>query len=199
MYLTSLGNAIWINNLEKKADEAEEVVTNTQQLEEMKSLTAAKNQALEACGEWGTQLRFRMELIFKDKTPKGMQFPNKEFTKNRNNESKMITMMPSLIAIAKEHQAQLKTVGQTPEIIKQGETLLTQLKQANEAQEQYKLKRSTVTSQRRTLFKELYDGVNYLNKMGQMVYGTDSAEGLQFRSHWGNGEGTSQGEHEEEE
>lgn len=160
----------------------------------MKSLTTAKNDALEACITWATQLRFRMELLFKGKQPKGMQFPNKQFNNNRKNESKMITLMPSLIAMAKQHQTALRTVGQTPEILKQGETFLTQLKETNEAQEQYKLTRTTVTAQRRKQFKELYEGVNYINKMGQIMYGNESAEGLQFRSNWGRAE---QSSHEE--
>lgn len=174
----------WIDDLEKQADEAEQIISNSQQLEELKSLTSAKNIALEACVEWANKLRLRLDLAFKDKPPTGMQFPVKDFRQSRQSESKMITLMPSLIQISKQHQSLLKTVGQTEAVIQEGETLLTQLKATNEAQEQYKFSRPTITSQRRQLFKDLYDKVNEINRIGQTIYGTDSPDGLPFRSNW---------------
>lgn len=174
----------WLDDLEQQANEAEQIITNRQQLEELKSLTIAKDIALDACVEWANKLRLRMDLAFKDKSPTGMQFPAKEFRQARKNESKMIALMPSLISIAKQHQTLLKTIGQTSEVIKEGETLLNQLKAANEAQEEYKFSRPTITAQRRQLFKKLYDSVNEINRIGQTIYGTDSPEGLQFRSNW---------------
>jgi hypothetical protein len=174
----------WLDQLELAADAAEAIPSFVQQKEELKSLTAAKNAALEDCIQWGRKLRYRMQLVFDKKTPVGMQFPIKEWRESERNESRLIALFPSLITMAKQHKIALANAGQTDVNIQEGEQLLAILKTANEAQEEYKLTRSTITAKRRQAFKGLYDGVNHLNQMGQMVYGTDTAEGLLFRSNW---------------
>jgi hypothetical protein len=174
----------WLNELEAAANEAETIPSFTQQREELKSLTAAKEAAVTACIEWGRKLRYRMQLAFENKPPIGIQFPTQEWRSSEQNESRLIVLFPSLITMAKQHQVALATVGQQESDIEQGRKLLTQLKAANEAQEQYKFSRTTVTAKRRQAFRQLYDGVNRINQMGQMVYGADTADGLQFRSIW---------------
>jgi superfamily I DNA and/or RNA helicase len=177
----------WLKDLETAADEAERILPYNQQQEELKSLTAAKNAALEACIDWGRQLRYRMQLVFANTTPVGMQFPSQEWRNSERNESRMIALIPSLIEIAKQHQDALNSFGQTEADIIEGEKLLANLKAANEAQEQYKFGRTTITAERRKVFRKLYDGVNRINKTGQIVYGVDSAQGLLFRSNWRTG------------
>jgi hypothetical protein len=153
----------------------------------LKSLTAAKNAALEACIDWGRKLRYRMQLTFAKKPPVGMQFPSQEWRNSEANESRMIALMPSLIEIARQHQDALKSFGQAEADINEGEKLLANLKAANEAQEQYKFGRSAITAKRRQAFRKLYDGVNRINQTGQMVYGSDTVDGLLFRSNWRTG------------
>jgi FlaA1/EpsC-like NDP-sugar epimerase len=128
-----------------------------------------------------------MQLTFANKSPIGMQFPSQEWRNSEANESRMIALILSLIEISKQHQEALKKFGQTEEGIKEGEKLLANLKTANEAQEQYKFGRSTITAKRRQAFRKLYDGVNRINQTGQMVYGADTADGLLFHSNWRTG------------
>ena len=119
-----------------------------------------------------------------------MQFPAKAFRGCDRNESKTIALMPSLIELARQHATALSELGQTDTDIAQGETLHSQLKAANEAQEQYKFSRPTVTSQRRQAFLHLYEKVLRLNRIGQTVYGADTPQGRLFRSNWGSSKTT---------
>ncbi len=176
--------ADWLDELETATNEAERIPTHQQQLGEMKSLTAAKDEALEACQEWGRRLRYRMQLAFEDKTPTGMQFPTKDFRTSERSEAKMIALFPSLLELARQHQPTLIPFGHTEEETTLGDTLFTTLKATNEAQEQYNFTRTTITAQRRQAYRYLYDSINRINQMGQMVYGPDTPDGSQFRSNW---------------
>lgn len=102
-----------------------------------------------------------------------------------------------MIELAQQQAEVLAKFGQTEADITTGETLYTQLKAANEAQEQYKFTRASTTAERRQLFRQLYDGVNRINQMGQAVYGPETPNGLLFRSNWGLGKRSS-GEQEEQ-
>lgn len=176
--------AEWLNELESAADAAEMLPTYEMQMGEMRSLTAAKDEALAECVQWGRKLRYRMQLAFADKTPTGMQFPVNDWRAAERNESKAIATFPSLIQLARQHATLLASVGQTEATITQGEELFTTLKAANEAQEQYKYSRTTITNERREAFERLYEGILRINQTGQMVYGKDTARGNLFRSNW---------------
>ncbi|NJL82397.1 MAG: hypothetical protein HC890_04520 [Chloroflexaceae bacterium] len=187
-YLESLKEfgltADWLNELEAACDRAEVLPTYEIQTGELKSLTAAKEAALDACVQWGRKLRYRLQLAFAETPSTGMQFPANDWRAAERNESRMISLFPSLLQLARQHGTVLATAGQTEAAIAEGETLLAALKAANETQEQYKYSRTTATNQRRRAFQGLYEGILRINQTGQMVFGRDSAEGNLFRSNW---------------
>ncbi|NJL82543.1 MAG: hypothetical protein HC890_05525 [Chloroflexaceae bacterium] len=75
-------------------------------------------------------------------------------------------------------------MGQSDATLSDGETRLARLKAASEAHKQYRFSRRAVTTQRRAAFRSLYDGVNRINRIGQLVYGPTSPQGQLFRNHW---------------
>jgi hypothetical protein len=186
--LSSFGiNQEWLNQLQKNIDAAVAIPILETQLAELKELTAIKDAKLAECLEWGQKLRLRIDLATKDKKLKGIEFPSKIWTQSQRNESKLITFFPTLINLAKTYAKALATVGQTPEEIKAGETMLQELIEANQNQEEYKLKRTNVTADRQSAYRILYDSVNRINQVGQMVYNDDEANKRLFRSNWGLG------------
>jgi hypothetical protein len=193
--LSSFGiNQQWLDDFQKNIEAAVAIPTYETQLAELKELTAIKDAKLAECLEWGQKLRLRIELATKDKKLKRTEFPSKAWLQSQRNESRLITFFPTLINLAKTNAEVLATVGQTPEEIQAGEKMLQELITANQNQEEYKLKRINVTADRQSAYRILYDSVNRINQIGQMVYNDNEANKLLFRSNWGlgNGENTAE-------
>ena len=184
-------NQQWLNKFKKDIEAVADISTYDAQLGELKELTAVKEAKLAECIEWGQKLRLRITLATQDKKLKGTEFPSKTWTQSQRNESKLITFFPTLIKLAKTHAEVLATVGQTEAEIKAAETMLKELIVANQNQEEYKLKRTNVTAERQRAYRVLYDSVNRINQIGQMVYNNDEANKLLFRSNWGLSSGES--------
>lgn len=176
--------AEWIDQFEADIATAVSYPSFDQQRTELKALTAAKDAKLQECVQWGRKLRFRMSIVAQGKPTTVMQFPSKEWNQAEKNESRLITLFPTLLQLATSHATALVEAGQTEADLTLGETLLEELVAANQTQEEYNLKRTGVTAERRTAYRKLYDTVNRINKSGQLIYGTDTAEGRLFRSAW---------------
>jgi len=174
----------WLDQMQTDINTVADIPTFDLQKTELKQLTAAKDAKLSVCQEWGKQLKLRMTLATTDKKLKGVEFPTKTWNECQQNESKLIAFFPTLIELAKTHSPVLETIGQTKEYITQGQQLLKDLIVANQAQEEYNIKRKGVTSDRQTLYRSLYDGVNRINRVGQMVFSNDAALKVLFRSGW---------------
>jgi len=174
----------WLDQFEQNIAKAVSYPTFEQQRNELKHLTAAKDSKLEECVRWGRKLRFRMTLVAKEQKDLTAKFPSKEWNQAEKNESTLIILLPTLLQLARTQATHLVGAGQTEAELGLGERLLDELVKANQAQEEYNLKRTTVTAERRLAFRQLYDQVNRINKSGQMVYGIDSAKGRLFRSAW---------------
>ncbi len=174
----------WLDQGESDIATAVSYPTFGQQRNELKSLTAAKDSKLEECVQWGRKLRFRMAIAAEEQKSLAVQFPSKDWNQAEKSESKLITLFPTLLQLARTQATALVSAGQTEADLSRGKQLLEELVAANQAQEEYNLKRTNVTAERRIAFRKLYDRVNRINKSGQMVYGVESAKGRLFRSSW---------------
>jgi hypothetical protein len=173
----------WLNQIQANIATIADIPTFDLQKTELKQLTAAKDAKLNECQEWGKQLKLRMMLATTDQKLKGVEFPTKTWNECQQNESKLIAFFPTLIELAKTHGSVLATIGQTQDYITQGELLLKDLIATNQAQEEYNIKRKGVTSDRQSLYRSLYDDVNRINRVGQMVSNDPTIKVL-FRSNW---------------
>ena len=191
-HLNDLGEfgltSAWLDDLESQTNEAETFTTYTRQREELKALTTAKDAALADCIQWGRRLRLRLELAFEDRPASGPQFPARDWRESERSETRLIALFPNLLELARQQAFALAPVGQTDADLADGERRFAALKQANEAQEQYKLTRTSVTAQRCERFAQLYNSVNRINKIGQTVFGDDPSTAVLFRSNWQQGE-----------
>ncbi len=174
----------WINQMQDEIDTVMTIPSFDLQKAELKALTATKDQKLTECVEWGRTLRLRMDLATSDNQLKNVEFPRSRWSECEKNESKLITFFPTLINLAKTYTQALATVGQTPEYLKQGEKLLKELAEANQAQEEYNIERKTVTVRRKTIYRSLYDKINRINQIGQMVFKNDPEIKVLFESSW---------------
>jgi hypothetical protein len=181
----------WLKQIQEDLETVENIATFDLQKTELKTLTAIKDEKLAKCVQWGRKLRLRMSLAIADDKLKGVEFPNKTWVASEKNESKLITFMPTLINLAKTHAQVLETVGQKTEEIATGESLLKELTAANQTQEEYNIKRKGVTVERQTIYRRLYDSVNRINRVGQMVFNNNPAVSRLFSSSWS--QGTSKG------
>ncbi|MGK7930269.1 MAG: hypothetical protein AB4041_02390 [Microcystaceae cyanobacterium] len=177
-------NQTWIDQFEQEIDTAVSIPIYEQQLSELKQLTSAKDAKLTECIEWGQKLRLRIDLASKQKQLTNVNFPSSHWSQAQQNESKLINLFPALIGLAKTHANVLENLGQTPQETKTGEQLLDDLIKANQAQEEYKIKRTQVTSERRAAYRKLYDRVNTINQVGKMVYTNNPSVALLFASSW---------------
>jgi hypothetical protein len=177
----------WLDQFQVDINIIADIPTFDLQKTQLKQLTTAKDTKLDECKEWGRQLRLRMTLATTDKKLKGVEFPSKTWNDCQQNESKLIAFFPTLIELAKTHAPVLETMGQTADYVQQGEQLLKELIETNQAQEEYNIKRKGITVDRQSVYRRLYDGVNRINRVGQMVFKDDAAVNVLFRSNWSQG------------
>jgi len=177
----------WLDRMEVDINTVMEIPTFDLQKTELKQFTAAKDAKLNECKEWGKQLKLRMTLAVADKKLKGVEFPNKTWNDCQQSESKLIVFFPTLIELAKVNAKALEAIGQTQEYIYQGEQLLKDLIIANQAQEEYNIKRKGITIDRQEIYRRLYDNVNRINRVGQMVFSDNEVIKVLFSSSWNQG------------
>ncbi|MGK7931760.1 MAG: hypothetical protein AB4041_10045 [Microcystaceae cyanobacterium] len=187
----------WIEQFEEDIETAVSFPIYEEQIDNLKQLTTAKDAKLTECMEWGQKLRLRIELATKQNQLTNVNFPSNRWTEAKRNESKLIRLFPALIGLAKTYAEVLAKVGQTTEEIETGEQLLDDLIKANQTQEEYKIKRTQVTSDRRVAYRKLYDGVNTINKVGQTVYADNPSVALLFASSWSSSSSSSDTENSE--
>lgn len=173
-----------LDEFQSQIDVAQSSPTYQAQLAQLKALTAVKDAKLQECVEWGRELRLRLNLAYRNQPIQGLQFPSKEWTASERSEAKMITLLPLLIQIATEQAAVLSQVGGSEADVAQGQQLLQELIEANQAQEAYNLGRTQETAERRAIFWQLYDTINTINQLGQAVYSQDPAKARLFQSRW---------------
>lgn len=182
----------WLDTLDHDIETAQALPSFNEQRDRLKALTAAKDARLAECVQWGRELRLRLDLAYGKKAKPPLPFPSKDWAASERNESKMITLLPRLIKLATEQATDLAKAGQTEADLDRGSELLENLITANQAQEEYNLNRTQETAQRRSQFRKLYDGVNRINQVGQMVYAANPAKARLFRSNWSSS-GTTEG------
>jgi hypothetical protein len=180
----------WLDQVQADIQAIADIPTFELQKAELKQLTSAKDAKLDECKEWGKQLKLRMTLAAADKKLKGVEFPTKAWNDCLANESKLIAFSPMLIDLAKTHASVLETIGQPADYVAQGEQLLKDLIVANQAQQEYNIKRKGVTVDRQSVYRSLYDSVNRINKVGQLVFSDNAAIKVLFASTWHQGDST---------
>ena len=163
---------------------AEVLSRETQHRIELKDLTHDKEEALDACFQWGRKLRVRLQLAFGKNSAQARSFPSKDFQNAINSEHTMMALMEALISLANKYQTELASFGQTPELLAQGSELLNELRAADTAQELKKDTKKQSTQDRYQQFKNLYDTVTRLNRIGRLVFENDPANLALFESKW---------------
>jgi len=151
---------------------------------ELNKITAAKNDALQNCSNWIKQLKLRVELAFGKTSVEAKSFSVANFRKAQFSEAQMLVTMQALIALAQSNNTQLSNFGQTAEFLQQGADLLELLKTADSIQENTKITKRSVSEERHILFNELYETINKINKVGQMVFASDLAKKELFKAKW---------------
>ena len=151
---------------------------------DLKNFTHSKDEALDACYQWGRKLRTRLQLAFGRNSIQLNSFPSSKFNQAISSESKMMPVMETLYNIANQYQTQLATYGQTPEIVEQCTVLLNSLREADAVQESKKDDKKSSTQDRYIKFNVLYDMVNRINKIGRLVFENDPVKLPLFESKW---------------
>ncbi len=171
-----------LNEFENQIKNAEAIPTEDQNRTVLREMTQGKNEALENCAEWGWDLQFRLELAFGKNSNEYSLFPSKKFKKALKSEDEMMEVLRIIIDLANLYNVQLAEVGQTAEIIAEGEVLLEILRQKDDVQESKKDNKKSATQERYELFKYLYDTVNKLNKAGRKLFANDPVRLALFKS-----------------
>lgn len=151
---------------------------------ELRNLTQSKEEALDACYQWGRKLRTRLQLAFGKTSPQAKSFPSKDFQNAVHSENTMMSVMEILINLSDKHKTELADVGQTAEILAQGPELLAALRETDSEQELKKDEKKSATQERYQSFQGLYDNVNKVNQVGRLVFESDPIHLALFESKW---------------
>ena len=173
-----------LNQFDTDIQAAEALPGETQNRIELKDLTHDKEEALDSCYQWGRKLRVRLQLAFGKNSSQAKSFPSKDFQNAVNSENTMMTVMEVLINLADKYKTELATFGQTPEILAQGNEFLNNLREADSVQEVKKDEKKQATQDRYQQFKNLYDTVIKINRVGRLVFENDPVHLALFESKW---------------
>ncbi len=167
--LANLGiNQTWLDQFQTRIHAYEALPPDADLLARQKNLTADKDETLKAAERWGNLLRDRCKFAF-GSTPRN-PFPLIDFRNSARNESKMLQVLPNLIAIASQHAPLLKTFGQAPDCPSQGQSLRNRLDELNCQQEKAKRERRLATDNRRQAISAVYEHLGHLNTVARIVY-----------------------------
>jgi hypothetical protein len=173
-----------INDFEAKIDEAEALPREATNRIEITASTDEKDDALDACVDWGKDLRLRLEFGFGKNSVQYRSFPSSDFEQARTSEIVMKKVMTTLIEIAKKYPVELAEEGQTPEILAQGDELLNELRETDLTQETQKAGKPLLTQDRYQKFLHLYKTTNKINRVGRSVFKSDPLKRAMFASRW---------------
>lgn len=173
-----------LNQFETNIQTAEALPGETHNRIELKDLTHDKEEALDSCYQWGRKLRVRLQLAFGRDSSQAKSFPSKDFQDAVNSENTMMTVMEVLISLADKYKTELADFGQTPEIFAQGSEFLSNLREADSTQELKKDEKKQATQNRYQQFKNLYDTVIKISRIGRLVFENDPVHLALFESKW---------------
>ncbi|MBD2101578.1 hypothetical protein [Leptolyngbya sp. FACHB-261] len=158
----------WLDQLHSNIQAYEALAPDSTLLAMQKSLTADKDDTLKQIERWGSFLRDRCKFAF-GSGPRN-PFPLSSFRSAITNESKMLQVLPSLVALANQYDTALSSFGQPSDYASQGQLLRDRLDQLNRQQEMAKRERKIATSNRRQAAKTVYDQLRHLNEVARAVY-----------------------------
>ena len=173
-----------LNQFETNIQTAEALPGETQNRIELKDLTHDKEEDLDSCYQWGRKLRVRLQLAFGRDSSQAKSFPSKDFQDAVNSENTMMTVMEVLISLADKYKTELANFGQTPVILAQGSEFLSNLREADSTQELKKDEKRHATQNRYQQFKNLYDTVIKISRIGRLVFENDPVHLALFESKW---------------
>jgi len=187
-YLLSLSaygvNSAFLTKFENEIAEAENLLNRDLDIIRLKELTFEKNIALENCYNWGRQLAIRIEIGFGKKSKEYVNFPSKKLLNAQRNEKLLIPLMQVIIEISENYVEKLSEFGLTEETILEGKQLYGNLKEINDLQKTRKNENKRKTNERKFKFRNLYETVNKINKIGRMVFKSEPHKRKQFVSPW---------------
>ncbi|MFZ5515365.1 MAG: hypothetical protein ACOY90_01920 [Candidatus Zhuqueibacterota bacterium] len=175
---------VMLDQFDAQIQAAEALSGETQNRVELGDLTNDKEEALDACYQWGRKLRVRLQLAFGKNSSQASSFPSKDFQNAVNSENIMMTVMEVLISLAEKYKAELANFGQTPEILAQGSEFLNNLRQTDSVQEVKKDVKRQATQDRYQQFKNLYDTIIKINRVGRILFENDPVHLALFESKW---------------
>ncbi len=167
-----------------KIVKANEISSDLTERNELKLLTIEKEQKMKSSYKWCKDLILRMELAFPENSEVLKSFPRKKLRKVKKNESKLPKLMKTYLELAEKHTAELLPHGQTPEVIQEGNDLLSELDQAETTQEVRKIHKLNVTAERNDIFFDLYKSTIDIYKIARNIYADNPEKLVMFKSPW---------------
>ncbi len=177
-------NSGYLEKFENEILEAEILLNRDLDIIRLKELTSQKNVDLESCYNWGRQLAIRIEIGFGKKSNEHINFPSKKLLTAQRNEKLLIPLMQVMIEISENYVEKLSDFGLTEETVLEGKKLYQNLKEINDLQKTKKNENKRKTNERKFQFKNLYETVNKINKIGRMVFRNEAHKKELFISPW---------------
>lgn len=174
----------FLTQMQTDIESAEALPTEAMNRVDLKLMTGSKDDILDDCYLWGRQLKLRLDLAFGKRSEQTKLLSGTDLSNAGKSEVQMTSLMELMVKLANQYQTELADVGQTPEILEQGTTLLNSLRTADSDQELKKKTKRLETSERHDVFYQLYDAVNRINRIGRMVFTGDESKRLLFMSPW---------------
>lgn len=173
-----------IDQMEADIGELEDYPTTKADETELEGLTDAKNEALDACYDWGRSLEQRLTDRFGAGSPEEEMFPSDAFAEATRSEDGMMMVMPTLLSLVDQVEESFDGEGALEEFRAEGEADLEALRNKDLAQELFKVTKRRQTRHRQILRRRIYDTVNDITRTGRRVYRHDPEKRDLFRSPW---------------
>ncbi len=174
----------WLDQFEQEIEDALQIVSHRARQLAMKQATRERDQVVTACFKWGQKLRYRIKSRYDSTSVPRSTFPSDDLTAAAGSANEMLRLMAILIKIATDHADDLRSAGQTREVLLQGASLRDQLEEAFKNQVRQRHRTRDISHTRQEAFGNLYDKVNQINRAGRIVYHDDPIRLTLFRSPW---------------
>jgi|GEM_PF-1146131 len=152
---------------------------------QIRSATSHKNELRDECIDYAIEFRNRIELGFGRTSPQYRVFPGEQLKKAKSSDGIMMDLMENILRLSDDYREALEPFGLTRAVIREGEELLQEFREADLDQELKKVERPAATVERDEAFQLVYDMTNAIRATGRLVFKNSPVEYNLFRSPWG--------------
>lgn len=171
----------YADSIKAAIESIQTVKTDMVVIDEMAERTQAVNDDMAGCNTAFRTIKYFVMKCFPGNTAIHNQFGFNDIEKVRKNHARMLVFMRDFTGVTMQHKAKLVEAGCSEALVDSLPDLVSQLQNSKTEQEVFKKQRGLITQERVEKLNDLFDLLNPISDMAQIIYADDEARLNRYR------------------